>query len=306
MKIKKNKNQLIFKGGDRGMIYGLFFSIDIKNLKFALKEEKKRLKHISLKNRRSKTYKNIGKFEFNPKSTPFFSYNLDQLDLLVVKEYEQFLNNGNYEHIYKSISILHVFALNNDLIRSTISYLSKNYQNALFVDNQKLIKTIEKVASNLGKHLLNLEDYKRNIKGKKKSKSRILFVRLSGLEDFTKLGRSITYDDMFKYIKDKYNKNHTSLKKRSDNLSLLTEYKSLLKKYNNRIKREKDKKRNEQLLKERTEIIKKIKNLENEENSIHKEAKRKTISELYQITGIEIGTRVLEEILAEANIRSSR
>jgi len=305
MKIKKNKTQSIFKGEDRGLIYGLFLPINIQHIKIVLKKEKKRLKNISHLNKKNKTYNDKGKFEFNPKPFPIHLYNQDELDLLVVKEFEQFLKNGNYEHIYNAISMLGTFALDNDLIGSALWSLGNNYANALFIGDRKTLKKIENFASSIGKHLLDLENYKRNIKGKRESQTKILFVRLSGLEYFTKLGRAITYNDELNYIRNIYIKNHNKLKNRSDKQNRLTGLKSLLEMYNKRIKCENDREKNERWTKERKEITKKIKNLEIEENSIHKEAKRKTISELYQITGIEIGTRVLEEILAEANIRLS-
>jgi len=202
--------------------------------------------------------------------------------------------------------MLGLFALDNDLIGSTLWSIGSNYANALFIGDRKTLKKIENFASSIGKHLLNLENYKRSIKGKRESQTKILFVRLSGLEYFTKLGRSITYNDELNYIRNIYIKNHNKLKNRTDKQNLLIQKKSDLETYDDRIKSEKDNKLKEQLLRDRRNIKKKIKNLENEEDSIHKEAKRKTISELYQITGIKISVRVLEEILAEANIRLSR
>lgn len=220
---------------------------------------------------------------------------------------KKFTQNGNFNHILEALRILGRNAFRCPVLDLILYDIRAKYSFALYLGDEELRKKAENYALKIGPALF---DFQSISSFTKQNKNIVLLNRLQSLRPnpiHRKLRvKSRTIENVIIYIKKIYDqyKDQGLVNKKEIKLSRtrLFQIDAALKKYKRKQKKgiyqsiELSKLENEKVTLKST-----ISKLEREQEKIGiKEAKRKTINELYKLTDIRIGFRYLEDILRVA------
>lgn len=235
-------------------------------------------------------------------SRPYSTFSKRALRSLIGLDYsiannciKKFTNDGNFEHIINAINILGVKAFSCPVIVEIYFNLNEKYSLSLWTNNQQNRGLIEKYSQKIGKELL-LD----NPNIIKKNKVTLLLRKLQDSLS-TKHKNELNPEDTLRHIGKIYEKHLDKLNRRERKGVVLKTHYNVLERYKDRLKQSKDPTEKKKLMRDKKKWEAKILELEKEEDKKYKEARRRTLKDLRQETGIQIKERSFRSILTEIN-----